>query len=189
MALQHSRVVETADAAVVLATDIMALWSRVVKFLKFNTALNIAYTPATKAATYANATDIWTSTAHGFLVNQKIRLTNSGGALPAGYTADTDYFVIAGNLAANTFQLSATKGGAAVNGTSDGTGTHTANPVPDYITEETNGTSNLSGRTFTRVEVSDAIGSLAQFDRLMANLSLTQGDHAGNLSKLAKPQG
>ncbi len=189
MALQHSRVVETADAAVALATQMMNIWSDVTRFLKLNTSLAITYTPATKTATIANATDIWTSTAHGFALDQKVRLTNSGGALPAGFLTNTDYFVIAGNLAANTFQLSATKGGASVNATGDGTGTHTVNPVPDYITEETNGTSNLSGRTFDRVQVSNAIGTLTQFDNLMRNVAVSQGDHAGTLSQLAKAQG
>jgi hypothetical protein len=189
MALQHSRVVETADAAAALATQVMNVWGDVARFLKFNASLAISYTPATKAATIANATDIWTSTAHGFAVDQKVRLTNSGGALPAGFLPFTDYYVIAANLAANTFQLAAAKGGASVNATTDGTGTHTVSPVPDYITEETNGTSNLSGRVFDRTQVSNAIGSLQQFDNLMRNLAVTQGDHAGTLSQLARAAG
>lgn len=188
MALQFDRVREEGDYVVELSTQMMELWGKVAKFLKFNTNLAISFTPATKTATMANATDIWTSTAHGFTLNQKVRLTTSG-TLPAGFALNTDYFVIAGNLAANTFQLSATKGGATVNATDDGTGTHTVNPVPDYITEETNGTSNLSGRTYDRVQVSNAIGSLTQFDRYITNQSVTQGDHAGNLNQLARAQG
>ncbi len=189
MALQPSRVVEAADEAAAIASALVVLHSRVAKYLKFNTSMAISYTPATKTATIANATDIWTSTAHGFAVDQKVRLTNSGGALPAGFLPNTDYWVIAANLAANTFQLSATKGGATVNATTDGTGTHTANPVPDYITEETNGTSNLSGRTFDRVQVSNAIGSLTEFDKLMTNIAPAQGNHLSNMHQLAKANG
>lgn len=189
MSLQYDRVRELADEVVNVATELLAIHARARRLLSVNTALAVSFTPATKTATIANATDIWTSTSHGFLVDQKVRLTNSGGALPVGFLPNTDYYVIAGNLAANTFQLSATKGGASVNATGDGTGTHTVNPVPDYIAEETNGTSNFSGRTFDRVQVSNAIGSVTQFDRYMANLSVTQGDHLGNLAQLAKAFG
>ncbi len=187
--LQFDKVKEAADEAADLATRMSVLWGEVKRYLQHNTSLNIAYTPATKTATIANATDIWTSTAHGLAIDQKVRLTNSGGALPAGFLPFTDYWIIAGNFAANTLQLSASKGGASVNATSDGTGTHTINPVPDYISEETNGTSNLSGRTYDRIQVSNAIGSFTQFDRMMTNQSVTQGDHIGNLSQLARAQG
>lgn len=187
--LQYSRVSETAEAAAELATRLMELWGDVAKFLKFNAGQAISFTPATKTATIANATDIWTSTAHGFTVDQKVRLTNSGGALPAGFSPNIDYYVIAANLAANTFQLSTVKGGSTVNATGDGTGTHTANPVPDYISEATNGTSNLEGLGFDRTQVSNAIGSLTQFDRYVTNQSVTQGDHAGTLNALARAKG
>lgn len=187
--LQYARIEHLALAAAEYSTQLMELHGNISKFLRFNTAINASLTPAAKTATIANATDIWTSAAHGFTVDQKVRLTNSGGALPAGFLAFTDYWVIAGNLAANTFQLSATKGGATVNATGDGTGTHTVNPVPDYITEETNGTSNLSGKVYDRIQLSNAIGSLIQFDRYMTNQSVTQGDHGGNLNQLARPQG
>lgn len=187
--LQYDRVRETADAAAEYSTQLVELHAKIRKFLDFNTAAAISYTPATKVATMANATDIWTSTAHGLLVDQKVRLTNSGGALPAGFLPNTDYFVIASNLAANTFMLSATKGGSTVNATSDGTGTHTVNPVPDYISEETNGTSNLSGRAYDRIQLSNAIGSLTQFRNYMLNQVVTQGDHMGNLNAIARAQG
>jgi hypothetical protein len=152
-------------------------------FLSYNTAVNVSWTPATKNFTIVNATDVCTSTAHGLANGQKGRLTNSGGALPAGLATDTDYWLVA--VAANTFQLSATKGGAAVNATGDGTGTHTFNPVPDYIAEETDGTGNLSGLPYSRVEVSNAIGSIQAFVNLMTNVAPSQGDHIGNTDKLA----
>ncbi len=81
------------------------------------------------ALTVANATDIWTSAAHGLESGEAIRLTNSGGGLPAGTDTTTTYFV--GKIDANTFYLYDTKanalaGGATgrINATGDGTGTH-----------------------------------------------------------------
>jgi len=68
-------------------------------------------------------TDLLTATAHG-LVDGEDMILRSSGALPGAFVADTRYFVITSST--NTFQLSATKGGAAVNITSQGTGTHTA---------------------------------------------------------------
>lgn len=190
MALQSSRVVEVADAVAAVATKLVELHADVHKVLLLNTASAIAYTPATKVATVANATDIWTSTAHALPVGQKVRLTNSGGALPAGFAPHTDYFVIAANLAANTFQLSATVGGATVNATTDGTGTHTVNPVPDYITEETNGSGNISGRVYSRAEIANAVNALDQFRRLLTNQTVTApADYLGVLNLVARAQG
>jgi hypothetical protein len=185
--LQTTRVTETAQYAQSLSTELVELYARIKKFLNFNTTLNIAYTPATKVFTAANATDVCTSAAHGLLNGQKARLTNSGGALPAGLLTDTDYYLVA--VATNTFQLSLTKGGAAVNFTDDGTGTSTLNPVPNYIAEETNGTSNMSGLPFDRTQLSSAIGTLTQLDRMMTNQTVTQGDHLGNLNLLARAAG
>lgn len=190
MALTAGRVVEVADAIVAVATKLVELHADVHKVLLLNTASAIAYTPATKTATVANATDIWTSTAHGMVAGQKVRLTNSGGALPAGFAANTDYFVIAANLAANTFQLSATLGGAAVNATSDGIGTHTVNPVPDYIVEETTGSGNISGRQYTRTEIANAVNALDQFRKLLTNQIVTApADYLGVLNVVSKAQG
>lgn len=70
-------------------------------------------------ATSAAADDIIdTATAHGFALHDVVEFPSplTGGA---GLAADTQYFVIAANLGAQTFQVSATKGGAAVNFTTD----------------------------------------------------------------------
>jgi hypothetical protein len=156
--LSYDRVKETISGASALASRVAQLQADLIAFASYNSAQNIAFTPATKNFTYANATDVCTSTAHGLLNGQKGRLTNSGGALPAGLSAGGDYFLV--NVAANTFQLSLTVGGAVVNATGDGTGTHTFNPVPDYI-EEVAGTGNFTGFTFDRTQASNAIGSFA----------------------------
>lgn len=67
--------------------------------------------------------DTITITAHGYVNTNTLTLTNSGGALPASLVAGTTYYII--NAAANTFKLSTSSGGAAVNITDAGTGTQT----------------------------------------------------------------
>lgn len=71
----------------------------------------------------ANAgTDFITANSHG-LSNGDIVLLTTTSALPGGTTANTVYYVI--NKTTNTFQISTSVGGAAVNITDAGTGTHT----------------------------------------------------------------
>lgn len=61
---------------------------------------------------------------HGLPNGTRVTLTNAGGALPAGLAAATNYYVIAAT--ANTFKLSLSRGGAAVDITAAaGGGTHT----------------------------------------------------------------
>lgn len=68
--------------------------------------------------TGADTGDLITATAHG-LANSA-RVAFEGATLPGGITAGTVYYVI--SAATNTFQISITEGGAAVNLTSDGDG-------------------------------------------------------------------
>ena len=65
-------------------------------------------------------TDTLTSTAHGLANNTVVRVVNIGGAFPGPLVRTVDYFVV--NATANTFQLSLTSGGAAINLTDNGTG-------------------------------------------------------------------
>ena len=69
------------------------------------------------AVTGVAATDIFTSTAHGYVAGDRVVFTSLTGG--AGLSTNRDYYVIAANLAANTFQVSATSGGAAVDFTTD----------------------------------------------------------------------
>ncbi len=64
-----------------------------------------------------------------------------------------------------------------------------AGQKPAYITEDAAG--NLQGLTFSRQDVANAIGSLDAVRKLLTNLDLTglQGDHVGNMNKLANPLG
>jgi hypothetical protein len=185
MALQHSRAAEVADALAAVSNAAVNLLADVQRFLELNSDLAIDWSmPVAKTFTAANASNTYTATAHGYTNGTRVRVS-SAGALPAGLSAGTDYYVIA--AAANTFQLSAAPGGAAVDVTTDGTGTHSVQQVPDYFTLEANG--NLSGRTFAPAECSNAIGSLDQFRKLLTNQAATQGDHLGNLNKLARAAG
>ncbi len=81
--------------------------------------------------TVDTATDTLTAVGHTLANGDKVRLSNSGGALPAGLSANTDYYVI--NASTNTLQLSATSGGAAIDITGTGTGTHFLGAVPQKV--------------------------------------------------------
>lgn len=85
-------------------------------------AVRITYL-AGYVATFSAAVDD-TITMYGLtLANGDIvRVVNSGGALPAGLSADTTYYVI--SASGSTCKLSLTLGGAAVDVTGTGTGTH-----------------------------------------------------------------
>lgn len=74
---------------------------------------------AGQAFTVAAATDLFTATAHGYVNGQQVRLSGLTGA--TGVVASTIYYVR--DVAANTFKLAATAGGAAIDITVDGSGT------------------------------------------------------------------
>lgn len=75
-------------------------------------------------------TDVCTLSTHGFRTGIKVRVSNSGGALPAGLVAATDYWIIV--LSANTFKFASTLLDAQVGNpldlTTNGTGTNTVTP-------------------------------------------------------------
>jgi hypothetical protein len=68
-------------------------------------------------------------TAHGLYANAPVFFTTTG-ALPTGIVAGTTYYVIAAGLAADSFRVSATIGGAAINTTGSQSGVHTAVHAP-----------------------------------------------------------
>ena len=69
----------------------------------------------------AAVTDIITSASHNLSNADVVKLTTTG-TLPAGLAVSTDYYVISATT--DTFKLSATSGGSAVDITGTGTGTH-----------------------------------------------------------------
>ncbi len=70
--------------------------------------------------TAANATDVFTSIGHG-IANDTPIYVSSTLTLPTGLSTATTYYII--NTATDTFKLSATVGGSAIDITTDGTGT------------------------------------------------------------------
>jgi hypothetical protein len=66
---------------------------------------------------------VFALTAHGRQVGDAIVLSTTG-ALPAGLTVGTVYYIIAAGFSANAFEVALTPGGAAINTSSAGSGTH-----------------------------------------------------------------
>lgn len=58
-----------------------------------------------------------------------------------------------------------------------------ATPAPSVLVEDANG--NLEGFQFSRQDVANGVFSMLQYVNLMTNQTVTQGDHLGNLDKLA----
>lgn len=91
----------------------------------------IAPNQAVKTFTSAGitaGTDLITITNHGFTNEQQVKLTTTLADLPAGLSIETAYFVI--SATADTFKLSASLNGLAVDITDGGTGTHTISTIP-----------------------------------------------------------
>ncbi len=68
------------------------------------------------SVTVTHAADLFTATAHGLVNGDTVLVT--GSTMPTGLVAGVTYYVV--NKTDDTFQLSATSGGAAINVTGDG---------------------------------------------------------------------
>lgn len=68
-------------------------------------------------------------TAHGLGIGDSIYFTTTG-ALPTGLSANTLYYIISAGFGANSFQISATRGGSAINTSGSQSGTHTLKYCP-----------------------------------------------------------
>ena len=99
-------------------------------------AVRVTYDAGDAAAvTVVAATDVFTIRGglwSTLAVNDVVRLSNSGGVLPSPLSPDTDYY-IQSLPSATTFKLSETEGGAAIDITDVGTGTHYIGSVPDDV--------------------------------------------------------
>jgi hypothetical protein len=75
------------------------------------------------------------SVAHGLYTGETVQVSNSGGALPAGLSAATDYYVV--KYDADNFRLATTLtnawAGTVINITGAGTGTHSFKMTGPYI--------------------------------------------------------
>lgn len=95
----------------------------------FRIKLNDAPAARSFTATISNASPgVVTKVAHGLVANTPVTLSTTG-ALPTGLSPATTYYVKT-VLDADTFTLSATPGGSAINTTGAGSGTHTVTTVP-----------------------------------------------------------
>lgn len=95
----------------------------------FRIDMNDAPVPKSATVTISNASPgvvSWTN--HGLLANTPVKFSTTG-ALPTGLVAGTTYFVKT-VLSSGTFSVSATAGGAAIDTSSAGSGTHTATTSP-----------------------------------------------------------
>lgn len=79
--------------------------------------------PLEKSFTVDTGTDLITCTAHGYGGGTRLNV-RSTTTLPAPLTAATNYYVIESGFTANTFKVALTMGGAAIDITSAGSGTH-----------------------------------------------------------------
>lgn len=73
------------------------------------------------------APGVFTLNGHGFVNGDQVYLTTTG-ALPTGFTANTLYYIVA--VTTNTFELAATRGGAAITTTGTQSGVHTVWACP-----------------------------------------------------------
>jgi len=117
------------------------------KYAARDLVLSIA-APAVTPLTSVASTDIFTATAHGFAAGDAVVFnTLTGGA---GLVTGKRYYVIATNLAANTFMVSATVGGA----TFDHTTNVTAGSVSKFNAVGQVSTMGNAGSTRNLIEAS-----------------------------------
>lgn len=74
-----------------------------------------------------------TGEGHALADDDRVILSNTGGALPTGLSAPGNYYAV--GVSGDAFQVSATEGGAAVDFTGAGTGTHFLGAIPKPITQ------------------------------------------------------
>lgn len=127
--LSDSQTTEVAQTTAMTAVQLNSK-SQLVKGYSIQHVIAVT-TPSAGAFTAVAATDVCTKTAHGMKTGLKVQVSNSGGALPAGLSGATDYFVIV--IDANTFKLASSlvnaNAGTAIDLTTAGTGTQTITPT------------------------------------------------------------
>jgi len=95
-------------------------------------AVRVAFTAGYVAPFTADTTtNVLTVSGRTYTDGDVVRLTNSGGALPTGLSAGTDYYVR--DASGYTVKLAATSGGTAIDITGAGTGTHFVGEIPQPI--------------------------------------------------------
>lgn len=138
-------------------------------------AVSITYTAGYAAPfTVAVDTNVLTVTARTYTDGDVVRLSNSGGELPTGLSANTDYYVR--DVSGNTFKLAETSGGTAIDVTANsGSGTHFVGVIPAKAKQAMkllighwweNREAVLTGSISKDIEF--AVESLLWFDRIVS---------------------
>src|SRR5450830_793287 len=122
---------------------------------------------------------------HPLYVNAPVKFTTTG-ALPSGLTAGTTYYVISAGFGANSFQVSATIGGAAINTSGTQSGVHTAINAP-YGCANDLSTFNLpnipAGYTTVQASANEGtttVGQVIAHTHALPGSILTYGTPAGS---------
>lgn len=84
-------------------------------------------------ASISNASPAVITYANTFVAGDPVVFSTTG-SLPTGLTAGTTYYVIAAGLSGSAFRVSATLGGAAINTSSAGSGTHSVTSIYSALT-------------------------------------------------------
>jgi microcystin-dependent protein len=106
------------------------LWTDGAAVSRSTYGLLLAALTAAATVTISNASPgVITHNAHGRVAGDKVSFETTGG-LPAGLSVGANYFVSATGLTTNTYQISASQGGASVNTSSAGSGTQTERFCP-----------------------------------------------------------
>lgn len=128
--------------------------------------VDYAVGPAANATITIASPAVVTETAHGHVAGEKVTFFTTG-ALPTGITAGTvEYFVLAAGLTTNTYEISTTSGGAAVNTSGTQSGFHSVFKDPSvdalpstctYSTTTANHVTCTSAKTFSYWYFNDAL--------------------------------
>jgi len=114
------------------------IWSQALNRDSSERYMVIVRNSAWKTFTATNATNLFTSTAHGYADGEAVRLYTASGTLPSGVVATARYYVISATT--NTFQLSTTSGGSASAIADDGSGTLSVGLDPISVVDVLTGT-------------------------------------------------
>lgn len=116
----------TPYAGLTLPTD--HLWADGTAISRTTYATLFAKLVQSTTVTGSASNDTITWSTHGLADYMPVSFTNSGGALPGGITSGITYWIR--DAATSTFKISVTPGAAAIDLTTDGTGTTTAVVAP-----------------------------------------------------------
>ncbi len=156
----------------------------------------VLHVSATVTVTIASPAVV-TWTGHPLAIGSPVSLATTG-ALPTGLSAATTYYVIAAGYSTNSFEVSATVGGAAINTSGSQSGTHTATyapygagdfsttfNIPDMRGRVVAAADNMGGTSANRLTKPNTVGSI---DGDILGNTGGQEAHAQVLGELASHQ-